>query len=81
VNEGPEARADVYVPAMALLHTPAEVGVLELFEQSGQTVKQATVLLRDLLADWPERPELAAALVDCEHVAHVLQGIAIKRRR
>jgi uncharacterized protein Yka (UPF0111/DUF47 family) len=37
-------------------------------------VKRATVLLRDLLADWPDRRELAAELVDCEHegdrVAH-----------
>jgi uncharacterized protein len=52
---------------MALLHTSGELGVLDLFEQSGRTVKRATVLLRDLLAEWPERAELAAALVDCEH--------------
>jgi uncharacterized protein len=52
---------------MALLHTSGDVGVLELFEQSGRTVRRATVLLRDLLADWPDRPELAADLGDCEH--------------
>jgi uncharacterized protein Yka (UPF0111/DUF47 family) len=52
---------------MALLHTSGDVGVLELFEQSGRTVVRATVLLRDLLAEWPERTDLAAALVDCEH--------------
>jgi len=52
---------------MALLHTSGDIGVLDLFEQSGRTVKNATVLLRDLLADWPDRPELAGALVDCEH--------------
>ena len=52
---------------MALLHTSGEFGVLDLFEQSGRTVQRATVLLRDLLADWPERPDLAAELVDCEH--------------
>jgi uncharacterized protein Yka (UPF0111/DUF47 family) len=52
---------------MALLHTSEDVGVLELFEHSGLTVKRATVLLRDLLADWPDRPELAAELVECEH--------------
>jgi uncharacterized protein Yka (UPF0111/DUF47 family) len=56
-----------YGAAMALLHTSGDVGVLELFEQSGRTVKKATVLLRDLLADWPDRPGLAAELVDCEH--------------
>jgi uncharacterized protein len=52
---------------MALLHTSEDVGVLELFEHSGRTVRRATILLCDLLADWPERPELAAELVDCEH--------------
>jgi len=52
---------------MALLHTSADVDVLELFEHSGRTVQRATVLLRDLLADWPERAELVAELVDCEH--------------
>jgi uncharacterized protein Yka (UPF0111/DUF47 family) len=52
---------------MALLHTSGDIGVLDLFEQSGRTVKRSTVLLRDLVADWPEHRELAARLVDCEH--------------
>ena len=52
---------------MALLHTSGDVGVLELFELSGRTVVRSATLLRDLLADWPERSELATALVDCEH--------------
>ena len=52
---------------MALLHTSGDAGVLDLFEQSGRTVKRATVLLRELLADWPDRPELAAQLIECEH--------------
>jgi uncharacterized protein len=52
---------------MALLHTSGDVGVLDLVESSGRTVVRASTLLRDLLADWPERPELATALVDCEH--------------
>ena len=59
---------------MALLHASGEAGVLDLFEQSGRIVQRATVLLRDLLVDWPERRELAVELVDCEHagdrVAH-----------
>ena len=52
---------------MALLHTSGDVGVLELFELSGRTVVRSAALLRDLLADWPERPELAAELVEVEH--------------
>src|SRR3954447_24960611 len=61
---------------MALLHASGEVGVLDLFEQSGRIVQRSTVILRDLLADWPERPDLAAALVQCEHAGErVAHGI------
>ena len=100
-----------YGPRVALLHSSeAGLGVLELFEQSGRNVERATVLLRDLLAEWPDGGPLATELfardlfaagidpmvvirwkdifesleasVDaCEHVAHVLEGIAIKRAR
>ena len=47
---------------------------------------RSTTLLRDLLADWPERPELAAELVDCEHegdrIAHdILHRLAGDGRR
>jgi uncharacterized protein len=53
---------------MTLLHPAgADVGVLDLFELSGRNVQRATLLLRDLLAAWPERAELAAELVACEH--------------
>src|SRR5919112_2654067 len=53
---------------MVLLHSAAaDVEVLDLFELSGRNVQRAAVLLRDLLAAWPERAELAADLVECEH--------------
>jgi uncharacterized protein len=53
---------------MTLLHpTGADAGVLDLFELAGRNAERATVLLRDLLAAWPERAELAAELVACEH--------------
>jgi uncharacterized protein len=61
------SRCARYGAPMALLHTSGDVGVLELFELSGRTVVRSAALLRDLLAEWPERPELATALVDCEH--------------
>jgi len=67
VNKARKRRRHGYRAVMALLHTSGDVGVLELFEQSGRTVKRATVLLRDLLADWPDHRQLAAELVDCEH--------------
>ncbi len=43
-----------------------DVQVLELLEESGRNVQRATLLLRDLLADFPERAELARDLVLCE---------------
>jgi uncharacterized protein len=41
--------------------------LLELFEDSARNVQRASALLHDLLADWPEQPELAVAVRDCEH--------------
>ena len=57
-----------YGPRVALLHSSeAGLGVLELFEQSGRNVERATVLLRDLLAEWPDGGPLATELVACDH--------------
>jgi uncharacterized protein Yka (UPF0111/DUF47 family) len=44
-----------------------DVELLALFEESGRNVQRASVLLRDLYADYPERPELAAEVVASEH--------------
>jgi uncharacterized protein Yka (UPF0111/DUF47 family) len=41
--------------------------VLELFEESGRNVQRATLQLRDLVADYPERADLSRELVICEH--------------
>jgi len=41
--------------------------VLELLEESGRNVQRTTTLLRDLLAAWPERPELVREVLLCEH--------------
>jgi predicted phosphate transport protein (TIGR00153 family) len=38
-----------------------------LFEESGRNVERSCLLLRDMLTDYPEHPELASALVECEH--------------
>ncbi len=45
----------------------ADVELLALFEESGRNVQRATVLLRDLLTDYPEHPELAQEVLACEH--------------
>jgi uncharacterized protein Yka (UPF0111/DUF47 family) len=41
--------------------------LLALFEASGRNVQRASSLLRELFAEYPEQPELAAAVRDCEH--------------
>jgi uncharacterized protein Yka (UPF0111/DUF47 family) len=50
---------------MALFRS-TDTGVLDLFEESGRNVQRATLLLRDLLADYPERADLARDLLLCE---------------
>jgi uncharacterized protein Yka (UPF0111/DUF47 family) len=52
---------------MTLLRRAVDVAVLELLEESGRNVHRATLLLRDLLLDYPERADLARDLVLCEH--------------
>jgi len=44
-----------------------DTAVLDLLEESGRNVQRATMLLRDLLTEYPERAELAADLLQCEH--------------
>jgi predicted phosphate transport protein (TIGR00153 family) len=41
--------------------------LLRLFEQSGQNVRRTTGLMRELLASYPEQPELASEIIECEH--------------
>src|SRR3954463_7722470 len=50
---------------MALFRT-IDTGVLDLIEESGRNVRRATLLLRDLFADYPERADLARDLLLCE---------------
>jgi uncharacterized protein len=41
--------------------------LLTLFEESGRNVQRASCLLRDLFAEYPERPEIAQDVLACEH--------------
>jgi uncharacterized protein len=41
--------------------------LLALFEESGRNVQRASCLLRDLFAEYPERPEIAEEVLACEH--------------
>jgi uncharacterized protein Yka (UPF0111/DUF47 family) len=47
--------------------TNDEAELLGLFEASGRNVQHASHLLRDLLATYPDEPQIAAAVLDCEH--------------
>ena len=51
----------------ALLRRSYDLELLDLFEESGRTVQRATMLLRDVLSDYPERADLANDLVICEN--------------
>jgi uncharacterized protein Yka (UPF0111/DUF47 family) len=60
--------------------------LLELFEESGRNVQRASSLLRDLYAEYPERPEIAAEVLACEHegdrIAHeILSRLAERGTR
>jgi uncharacterized protein Yka (UPF0111/DUF47 family) len=41
--------------------------LLTLFEESGRNVQRASCLLRELFAEYPERPEIAEEVLACEH--------------
>ena len=57
------------VGAMALFRRSeaTDPRLVSLMEEAGGNVERSCLLLRDLLAEFPERQELAAALVECEH--------------
>jgi uncharacterized protein Yka (UPF0111/DUF47 family) len=64
--------------------------VLELLEESGRNVQRATLILHDLVRDYPERAELSSEMVLCEHegdrithdIIHALnEGPGGRRRR
>ena len=52
---------------MSLLRRSVDGDLLGLVEESGHNVLRTTLLLRDLLADYPERAGLAAEVRQCEH--------------
>jgi len=53
-----------------------DTALLALFEESGRNVQRASCLLRDLFAEYPERPEIAQDVLACEHegdrIAHAI---------
>jgi uncharacterized protein Yka (UPF0111/DUF47 family) len=67
---------------MPLRRPGPDLEVLELLEESGRNIERATLLLRDLLVDYPERADLHRDLVLVEHegdriahdIIHKLKG-------
>ena len=74
---------------MALLRRRVDDGLLELFEESGRNVQRSSLLLREMLADFPERAPLARDLLLCEQegdriahdIIHRLNGEGPRRGR
>jgi uncharacterized protein Yka (UPF0111/DUF47 family) len=52
------------MPFLRRAHDPE---LLALFEESGRNVQRATMILRDIVIDYPEKADLARDLVLCEH--------------
>jgi uncharacterized protein Yka (UPF0111/DUF47 family) len=64
------------VRAMWSTKANEDTALLALFEESGRNVQRASCLLRDLFAEYPERPEIAQDVLACEHegdrIAHAI---------
>jgi uncharacterized protein len=70
---------------MALLRRTVDQGLLELIEESGRNQLRTTTLLRELIADYPDRAALAHDVRQCEHegdrITHdVIHRLADARR-
>jgi uncharacterized protein len=71
---------------MWLAKVKEDTELLTLFEESGRNVQRASCLLRDLFAEYPERPDLAQEVLACEHegdrIAHeILSRLAERGSR
>jgi uncharacterized protein len=53
--------------------------LLELFEAGGRNAQRASCLLRDLFAEYPDHPELAAEIRECEHDGDRIAHDILKR--
>jgi uncharacterized protein Yka (UPF0111/DUF47 family) len=75
----------VVFAGMSLVRRSVDGDLQALFEESGHNVLRTTTLLRDLLADYPERAALADQVRKCEHegdrITHdVIHRLATGRR-
>jgi uncharacterized protein len=85
VNSPPGRAARGYRAVMRLAKKE-DAEILALFEESGRNVQRAACLLRDLFAEYPERPGIAREVLACEHegdrIAHeILSRLAERGTR
>src|SRR3954451_7025292 len=66
VNAPAAARPGGYGPAVPLRRPRPDPELLSLFDECGRNVQEASLILRDVLADYPERAGLAGDLLLCE---------------
>src|SRR5436190_8970428 len=66
VNAAFPARPEGYGPAVPLRRKRPDPELLGLFDECGRNVQKASLILRDVLAEYPERAGLARDLVLCE---------------
>jgi uncharacterized protein Yka (UPF0111/DUF47 family) len=55
------------VTGVKLLPRRTDTRTLDLLAEAGAYIRRSTLLLRDVLADWPEHASLAGELFACEH--------------
>src|SRR5882757_1832135 len=55
------------VAPMRLSLRRTDTGLFELLEEAGRNIERTSLLLRDLLADFPERADLSREIVLAEH--------------
>ena len=51
---------------MSLFRRPGDARLFDLIEEAGGNVRRVTRMLRDLLAEYPERADLAREILKCE---------------
>src|SRR6478609_454074 len=66
VNTPAAAARRGYVAVVRSRRTQPDPELLTLFDESGRNVQRTALLLRDLLADYPERAALARDILLCE---------------
>jgi len=86
VNDSLAPRGRGYGAPMWTVKLKEDTELLMLFEQSGRNVQRASCLLRDLIAEYPDKAELAHEVRACEHegdrIAHeILSRLAARGAR